>query len=252
MDYNLTQKQKDVLTWLVEQVRNNRLKEEFYIAWDVSGDAYIPGYSNNFILEFETNSNGKISEITRPVIDALIKEQLILLTITKSPKDENKEINRTYSITGKGYEAVESNFDAPDTSFLRHLTPLGDITNLDSEIKKRCLPILGAGSNDPALWDAALRTAGVILEQRLRDVGQINDPNLVGRELAGKVFGPTGTLASKFTVPGERDGYRDLYSGFIGAMRNPIAHKLLDQKPERAGATLMFTNVLLELLEELR
>lgn len=230
MSYNLTQSQKDLLKWLVEQAKAGFLEEEFYAF--SSGGEYrkISGY----------NGNEELPNFSASTIDALVNETLV------------GQSGSANFLTGKGFEAVENNFDAPDTSFLKHLTPLGDITNLDSEIKKRCLPILGAGGNDPALWDAALRTAGVILEQRLRDVGQITDPSLVGRELAGKVFGQTGTLANKFSVAGERDGYRELYSGFIGAMRNPIAHKLLDQKPERAGATLMFTNVLIELLEELR
>lgn len=230
MSYNLTQSQKDFLTWLVEQSNAGLLNEEFHASIYLGGGGGIAGYKGS----------EKLPKFSKSTLAALVNEGLLGFN------------NETYFFTGKAYEAVENNFDAPDTSFLRHLTPLGDITNLDIEIKKRCLPILGAGGNDPALWDAALRTAGVILEERLRNVGQITDPTLVGRDLANKVFGQSGTLASKFTVSGEREGYRELYSGFMGAMRNPIAHKLLDQKPERAGATLMFTNVLLELLEELR
>jgi hypothetical protein len=83
-------------------------------------------------------------------------------------------------------------FAAPDTSFVRHLTPLAEITVLDTELKQRCLPILGAGAADPKLWDSAVRTAGVILEERLRDVGMIIDPHAVGRDLVNKVFGKTG------------------------------------------------------------
>ena len=86
-------------------------------------------------------------------------------------------------LTGKAYEAVDNNFKEPDTSFVKHLTPLADITNLDEELKQRCLPILGAGSAEPKLWDSAVRTAGVILEDRLRDVGGISDTNCVGLAL---------------------------------------------------------------------
>ena len=67
---------------------------------------------------------------------------------------------RHCTLTGKAYEAVDSNFAAPDTCFGRHRTPLADITTLDSELKDRCLPMLGAGAADPKLWDSAVRTAG--------------------------------------------------------------------------------------------
>ena len=90
-----------------------------------------------------------------------------------------------------------------------------------TELKHRCLPILGAGAADPKLWDSAVRTAGVILEERLRGVGMIKDPQAVGRDLVNKVFGKVGTLASKFANDAERESHRDLYAGVVGAFRNP-------------------------------
>jgi hypothetical protein len=147
---------------------------------------------------------------------------------------------------------VDNNFNAPDTSFVKHLTLLADITNLDEELKQRCLPILGAGSVEPKLWDSAVRTAGVILEDRLRDVGGISDANCVGQALVNNVFSKNGTLASKFSVDAERQGYRDLYAGIIGAFRNPSAHRLVDPTPEEGGAFIAFVNLLLKKLEDLR
>jgi hypothetical protein len=147
---------------------------------------------------------------------------------------------------------VDTNFSAPDTSFLKHLTPLADITNLDEQLKQRCLPILGAGSADPKLWDSAVRTAGVILEDRLRDVGGISDSNCVGRVLVNNIFGQNGTLASRFTISSERDGYRELYAGIVGAFRNPYAHRLVDPNPEDGGAFIIFVNLLLKMLDDLR
>ncbi|PYK23930.1 MAG: hypothetical protein DME59_15285 [Verrucomicrobia bacterium] len=156
------------------------------------------------------------------------------------------------NMTGEAYHAVDSNFAAPDTSFLKQLTPLADLTSFDDTLKRRCLPMLGAGAADPMLWDSAVRTAGVILEERLRDVGKISDPNLIGRELVNKVFGQSGSLASKFTVPAERDEYRDLFAGVVGVIRNPSAHRLIDPTPQEGGATLVFVNLLLKKLELLR
>ncbi len=108
---------------------------------------------------------------------------------------------------------------------------LADVTNLDQELKQRCLPILGAGAADPKLWDAAVRVAGVILEERLRDVGGIIDPTRVGRDLVNDVFGNTGTLSAKIPVSSERQGYRELYAGIFGTFRNPNAHRLTAPSP---------------------
>ena len=112
--------------------------------------------------------------------------------------------------------------------------------------------MLGAGAADPMLWDSAVRTAGVILEERLRDVGKISDSNIIGRDLVNRVFGQAGTLASKFTSSAERDGYRDLFAGVVGTIRNPSAHRFVDPTPDEGGATLVFVNLLLKKLELLR
>jgi hypothetical protein len=53
-------------------------------------------------------------------------------------------------------------------------------------------------------------------------------------------------------VDSERQGYRDLYSGIVGAIRNPFGHRLIDPGPQDAGATLVFINLLLKMLEDLR
>jgi len=117
---------------------------------------------------------------------------------------------RHCTLTGKAYEAVDSNFAAPDRCFGRHRTPLADITTLESESKDRCLPMLGAGAADPKLWVSAVRTAGVILEERLRSVGRITDGQVIGRDLVNRVFGMRGTLAAKFANEAERESHRDV------------------------------------------
>src|SRR3990170_2532005 len=134
----------------------------------------------------------------------------------------------------------------------KHLTPLADITNLDAQLKQRCLPLLVAGSTDPKLWDSVVRTAGVILEKRLRDVGGIDDPNRVGRDLVNDIFGSKGTLTARISNDSERQGYRDIYAGIVGAFRNPYAHRLVDPTPEDGGAFIIFINLLLKMLEDLR
>jgi hypothetical protein len=234
--YNLTESQKNLLRWFVEQVESDNLSEQFHIVWTNTPEKYV-------IRELKKNSANS-PQITEGALDVLEKNELLLQT--KSPP-----LNIRCTLTGKAKEAVDSNFTAPDTSFIKHLTPLADITNLDKELKGRCLPILGAGSADPKLWDSAVRTACVILEERLRHVGKISDPQVIGVSLVGKVFGKTGTLASKFTIESEREGYRDLYAGVLGVFRNQSAHRIVDPTPEDGGAFIVFVNLLLQKLDKL-
>jgi hypothetical protein len=239
--YNLTDRQKEFAKWLIEQVRCEKLSEEFLVIWD-RDQGTIKGFQDEH------------PEITQGLLDALNQagllhyraDQRTIQTPVQSmwggqgTLSNQYETGRFCTLTGSAYEAVDSDFAEPDISFVVHLTPLADITHLDNEIKTRCLPILGTDSADPKLWDSAVRTAGVILEERLRSVGGISNPNRVGQNLVNDVFGSNGTLASKFKVDSERQGYRDLYSGIVGAIRNPFGHRLIDPGPQDAGATLVF------------
>lgn len=249
--YNLTNNQKELVKWLVRTVREGNLTEEFTIAWFSSSDSLSPdALINNY-----SGSEEELPEIiTKGALDSLKENELIWCEISYASRREGSqyESNRRCTLTGKAYEAVDADFNVPDTSFIKYLTPLADIGSFDEELKQRCLPILGAGSADPMLWDSAVRTAGVILEARLRDVGSISDPNRTGRNLVNEVFGNNGTLASKFTVASERDGYRELYAGTVGAFRNPSAHRLIDPSPEEGGAFIVFVNLLLKKLEAMR
>jgi hypothetical protein len=250
---DLTENQKDLARWFVKQVSGGDLSEEFVISWISEERVEIGGF------------RGKPPAISKGMLDALAAAELLIcipeyqtsdykLESIHGPVTQRKqlELRRRCVLTGKAFKAVNSNFATPDTSFVTHLTPLADVTNLDNEIKTRCLPILGAGSADPRLWDSAVRTAGVILEERLHTVGGIADSGRVGRELVNDVFGKQGTLVTKFPQDSERQGYRDLYAGVVGALRNPYAHRLVDPTPEDGGATIIFVNLLLKMLEDLR
>ncbi|NLN69981.1 MAG: hypothetical protein GX142_04250 [Chloroflexi bacterium] len=249
--YSLTENQKNILRWIVQQVRDKNLPEEFIVVWYFGGSSII-GF---------TGKEGDIPEIMKGMLDLFHDNGLMLcrpnMALQKisphiSSGTTSYEISRCCTITGKAYEAVDSDFSAPDISFVTHLTPLADLTNLDDVIKKRCLPILGAGSTDPMLWDSAIRTAGVILEERLRDVGGIVDTSRIGRDLVNGVFGNSGTLKSKFLNDSEKLGYRDLYAGIVGTFKNPSSHRHIDPSPEEGGAIIAFIDLLLKMLEKLR
>jgi hypothetical protein len=237
--YNLTPNQQGLLREIVKIVRTKQMPEEFGFIWAADQPYLVYDGSEGF---------HPAPGVSKGALDALAANDL--LHVRTDPKDEHSP---TYcTLTGKAYEAVDSNFAAPDTSFVRHLTPLADITGLDAELKRRCLPILAAGAADPKLWDSAVRTAGVILEERLRDVGMIKDRQAMGRDLVNKVFGKIGTLAGKFANDAERESHRDLYAGVVGAFRNPSAHRLVDPTPDEGGAFIVFVNLLLRKLDDLR
>jgi len=241
--YNLTETQKQAMQWIIREIKAERIQETFKFGYDYGRTIF-----SNYDYDSCENPESKLREINDylepDTINALSEVQLI---------SYDKLSTTTYEVTvlGKAYQAVESNFNEPDTSFIKYITPLADISNLDPELKTRCLPILGAGSSDPTLWDSAVRTAGVILETRLRQKGAINDPTITGQGLVNKIFSKTGTLANKFTIDSERQGYRDLYAGIIGTYRNPSAHRLIDPTPEEGGVFIMLIDLLLKKLDTL-
>ncbi len=232
MPFNLTPNQMDLLREIVECIRAQVMPEEFMVIYTLGGTSVS-----------EAEQHQWKNEITKGKLDALEANGLIQV--------DRRKYNDNVSLLGAAYAAVDNNFAAPDTSFLTQLTPLADITNLDPQLKARVLPILGAGAADPVLWDSAVRTASVILEERLRDVGSITDGSF-GKDLVNKVFGKTGVLAPKFTEDSERESYRDLYAGVTGLIRNPSAHRLIDPKPEEGGVSIVLVNLLLSKLESLR
>jgi hypothetical protein len=239
MPYNLTDEQKNLLRGLVQEVRDGTLPEEFWVHW----------ISNTPVGIFAEYEGEHPPPATQGALNALAASDLIHSEPHYKPHGET---SRKCTLLGNAFAAVDSDFDAPDTSFVTQLTPLADVTNLDDELKRRVLPILGAGSADPMMWDSAVRTAGVILEERLRVVGGISDAGRMGLGLVNDVFGNDGTLAGSFSLDGERQGYRDLYAGVVGAFRNRYAHRLIDPLPEDGGAFIVFVNLLLKMLEDLR
>jgi hypothetical protein len=244
MNYNLTENQKELLRWIIGEIRAGNLDEEFRVVWADRGPILV-GYHG---------ISSEIPKMTEGALTALANEALLLCRAHSKISDSGSvdELSRTCEVTCRAYEAVDSDFSAPDTSFAKYLTPLAEVSDYDEEIIKRCLPILGAGGADATLWDSAVRTCGVILEERLREVGGISDPSRIGQTLVNDVFGNQGTLAYKFSVDSERQGYRDLYAGMISVFRNPAAHRIIDPSPQDGGAVIVFFNLLLRLLDDLR
>jgi Protein of unknown function (Hypoth_ymh) len=235
----LTASQKTVVSALVQLVRSGDLSETFSVCRDSSRMGMLVLRQGKPVHRFEETQPQTFEALSRAgmLIVEVLEARFGLLNCT---------------ITDEAYAAVDSDFDSPDVSFVQHLSLVPDLAHLDTKLRDRCLPILTGGAADRAVWDSAVRTAGVVLEDRLHDVGGITDPSVIGQELVNRVFGASGTLASKFSVAAERQGYRDLFAGVVGVFRNPSAHRFIDPTPEEGGATLVFVNLLLKKLEALR
>ena len=242
--YNLTDSQKELAKWLVQNVRDGNLNETFKIVFWFNG--FDPDMSAT-IFSYKGNQDINRLNLTQGHLKVLSENDLLSYEKTPS-KDE------AWNCTLKGsiYKAVDNDFNSPDTSFIDYLSPLANPSGFDEELADRCFPILATGSSNPKSWDTAVRNAGVVLEARLRDVGRIPDPKRLGRDLVNDIFGDNGTLTSKFPVPSERQGYRELHAGIVGVFRNSSAHHFRDPSPEEGGAFIVFINLLLKKLEDLR
>lgn len=93
MSYNLTDRQKTLLRWMVEHVRAGKLEEEFVVTETFNGWEIV-GYDN---------VNDIPPGITENTLRALYQNALLLIEETAP---------RTYhcALLGWGYDAVDSNF----------------------------------------------------------------------------------------------------------------------------------------------
>jgi hypothetical protein len=70
---------------------------------------------------------------------------------------------------------------------------------------------LSAGIDDPKAWDKAVRTATVVLEERLRKLGQTENinPDATGEGIVNLIFGKTSVLSGELNDK-QLKAYRDI------------------------------------------
>src|SRR4028119_1645596 len=90
--YNLTDHQKKIITWIVQEIRSQNLPEEFFVVFTFNGVS-ISGYQGKLPLD-----------ISAGALEALDRADLIIFKHL-SRRSEYKCI-----VLGKAYEAVDSNF----------------------------------------------------------------------------------------------------------------------------------------------
>ena len=113
--YNLTDSQKNLLRLLVDKVRSGTEREPFL------------GISLRDGLSLHPVGGGEPIEVKdcwQGDFDVLAEADLVLARLNSSGR------NYLYSIKQAGYDAVDTDFSAPDTSFVVNLTPLADVEDL--------------------------------------------------------------------------------------------------------------------------
>lgn len=121
MEYNLTPKQKTVITWMVKANENGELDDDFSVAWVLGPEGPL------IIGSHGTEPSGERPEITPGILDALAAEELILQDIkyqtktqrsgtSRNPRtiEKQSERSRYCSLTKRASDAVESDFVKPD------------------------------------------------------------------------------------------------------------------------------------------
>lgn len=230
--FNLNNTQKRILKWLVNEADLGTLDEnDIWVTWSKDG-THIMNYA------------GINPEITRITLDALEKGDFIIC--------RKKQHDYRFSLTQQAIVAVRSGFDDNNmdtpSQFLSGVKELENIDHIDKEIRERCLFSILNNDNSPQAWDAAVRCATVVLEERLRLLANIaKDDSSTGQAIVNNLFGSKSPLISKIGIK-TATAYRDLFSGLMLTFRNQYGHRHIDPEPEEGVAILLFINHTLKML----
>lgn len=236
---SLTENQKNLLRWIVKGVRAGYFPAEDNILWGCqvfSGPSW-PNYTGS----------DSCPDVEFPTLAIL--QEYRYINLQRIDSDEYK-----VALTGEAYEAVDSNFAEPNNrSAIPYLIPLTEVEHLDSELWERVRFSVSAGGDNPKAWDTAIRNATVVLEDRMRKLGNIDNINqkATGNGIVNLIFGSNKSVQKDKLPSEELEAYRDLYSGTMKLFRNRYAHRFIDPKPEEGGAIIVFIDLLLKMLDDL-
>jgi hypothetical protein len=110
MRLNLTSDQKDLIKWLVEQVKDGQFPRECTVTWTPAGPPLIAGFE------------GDTSRITKGGLEALADAQMISC-IPEYAEGSTVSVDWRCTLRQKAYDAVASNFAAADIPWLTKRAP---------------------------------------------------------------------------------------------------------------------------------
>jgi uncharacterized protein (TIGR02391 family) len=115
---------------------------------------------------------------------------------------------------------------------------------LDEGLMRRCGHLIHMGA-----FDEAVRSAFVLLEERLREA--VNEEGMTGVQLANHAFNPKNGLLAKHLgrTASEREGLRELYSGAFKLFRNPTAHGVVGYSAAEGKAIIGLVDLMLRILK---
>jgi uncharacterized protein (TIGR02391 family) len=114
-------------------------------------------------------------------------------------------------------------------------------------IANEALPEIDRG---PDHFSIAIFKAYRAVEIAVRDAGNFGDDK-VGVPLMNLAFGPGGKLRDPGAEGGEAEAMRSLFAGAVGAFKNPVSHRPVNERdPAHVMRLLAFASVLLAIVHE--
>jgi uncharacterized protein (TIGR02391 family) len=104
----------------------------------------------------------------------------------------------------------------------------------------------------PDHFSTAILRAYRAIEIAVRDVGGFGGDR-IGVPLMNAAFGPGGKLREESSDGGEAEAVRQLFAGAVGAFKNPVSHRDVEERdPAKVLRLLAFASALLEIVDERR
>lgn len=197
--------------------------------WESLSPATGPGEAKPTSAVFEPAE--EIQRLLAPVQQALRERQQTIAELTESNQKLHAELARLQAVLQDRREVVHHRI-------------------VDKELSDDCARHL----DKQETFIDAIRRAGVVLEERLKDTVGDDGPGKFkeGVELVDYALMPnTGKLMIS-DHPAEQDGVRMLFRGAVQFVRNPPAHKKVQYTELQAWQTVGLIDYLLLLLQQAR
>ena len=237
--FKMTPLGEDEIAAVIEQERDDLIKFA-YIRSSISP-------SSGFTL---AEANVKLDGVIE--VKHLIAREVTLGNLEVISSQQDQEI---YRMTEAAFEGLKNgdmttlNISASGVFIIE--AEDNDI-GLDNKLWERCSIALASGTEDVKVWDMALRSACVVLEERLKEAANITSRDKTAEDAVNSLFGGSGKLAAKCSNKSEAVVYRNLYSGVMGFLRNNSAHTFTDPSPLQGRAAILFIDLLLKELDNLQ
>lgn len=102
----------------------------------------------------------------------------------------------------------------------------------------------------PDHFEGAIFKAFKAVEIAVREAGGLGNDK-IGIPLMNTAFGPGGKLRDPDSEGGEAEAVRNLFSGAMGAFKNPTSHRFVNERDvEQVMRMLAFASLLLEIVDQ--